>query len=45
MQIGKPLRTIVTEPLEPPVNQPTAKPEPQPPAPEAHSEQVHTSNE
>ena len=29
MQIGKPLRTIVVEPLELPVEQPTREPEPQ----------------
>jgi len=30
MQFGKPLRTIVVEPLELPVNEPTVAPEPQP---------------
>jgi len=30
MQIGEPLRTIVVEPLESPVEQPTVKPEPEP---------------
>jgi hypothetical protein len=28
MQIGEPLRTIVVEPLELPVNKPSAEPEP-----------------
>jgi hypothetical protein len=30
MQIGKPLRTIIVEPLELPVEQPTREPEPEP---------------
>jgi hypothetical protein len=30
MQIGEPLRTIVVEPLELPVNQPAGEPEPVP---------------
>ena len=30
MQIGEPLRTIVVEPLEFPVEQPTREPEPEP---------------
>jgi hypothetical protein len=35
MQIGKPLRTIVVEPLELPVSDPSADPDPDPiPAPE-----------
>ena len=35
MQIGEPLRTIVVEPLELPVNQPAGEPEPVPvPEPE-----------
>jgi hypothetical protein len=42
MQIGKPLRTIVVEPLELPVSEPTADPisEPIVPGPEAEPEQV-----
>jgi hypothetical protein len=40
MQIGKPLRTIVVEPLELPVNDPTAAPESQPQASEPDPEQV-----
>ena len=39
MQIGKPLRTIVVEPLELPVTQPTDEPEPVPvPEVEAQTE-------
>ena len=34
MQIGYPLRTIIVEPLELPVKQPTREPEPEPNAPE-----------
>jgi hypothetical protein len=34
MQIGKPLRTIVVEPLELPVSEPNADPNPQPIVPE-----------
>jgi hypothetical protein len=30
MNIGEPLRTIIVEPLELPVNVPTAEPEPEP---------------
>ena len=43
MQIGKPLRTIVVEPLELPVEQPTREPEPEPiqsPEPEPEPQQV-----
>ena len=41
MQIGEPLRTIVVEPLELPVKQPTGEPEPVPaPEPEPEPEQV-----
>ena len=39
MQIGEPIRTIVVEPLELPVSQPTGEPEPVP-APELEPEQV-----
>src|ERR1035437_4362087 len=39
MQIGEPLRTIVVEPLELPVQQPAGKPEPVP-VPEPEPEQV-----
>jgi hypothetical protein len=39
MQIGEPLRTIVVEPLELPVNQPTGEPQPVP-VPEPEPEQV-----
>lgn len=34
MYIGEPLRTIVVEPLELPVNEPNAEPEPEPLEPE-----------
>jgi hypothetical protein len=34
MQIGKPIRTVVVEPLELPVQEPQAEPEPEPVAPE-----------
>jgi hypothetical protein len=41
MQIGKPLRTVVVEPLELPVKQPTGEPEPVPvPEPEPEPVQV-----
>ena len=41
MQIGKPLRTIVVEPLELPVEQPKGEPEPHPmPSPDSEPEQV-----
>ena len=41
MQIGKPLRTIVVEPLELPVEQPIREPEPEPiQSPESEPEQV-----
>jgi hypothetical protein len=41
MQIGEPLRTIVVEPLELPVHQPTDEPEPVPvPEPEPEQEPV-----
>ena len=41
MQIGKPLRTVVVEPLELPVKQPTVEPEPVPvPEPEPEPVQV-----
>ncbi len=39
MQIGEPLRTIVVEPLELPVQQPAGEPEPVP-VPEPEPEQV-----
>lgn len=41
MQIGEPLRTIVVEPLELPVGEPT-EPLPEPQQPEAEPEQVPT---
>jgi hypothetical protein len=41
MQIGKPLRTIVVESLELPVEQPTREPEPEPmQSPEPEPQQV-----
>lgn len=41
MQIGEPLRTIVVEPLELPVNDPQTQPDPEPaPQPEPEPEQV-----
>jgi hypothetical protein len=42
MQIGKPLRTVIVEPLEIPVEQPLADPDPEPfmPEPEPEPEQV-----
>ena len=41
MQIGEPLRTIVVEPLELPVNDPPKPPDPEPaPQPEPEPEQV-----
>ena len=41
MQIGDPLRTIIVEPLELLVDEPTADPNPDPiPAPEPEPEQV-----
>jgi hypothetical protein len=41
MQIGEPLRTIVVEPLELPVNDPQPRPEPEPaPQSEPEPEQV-----
>ena len=41
MQIGEPLRTIVVEPLELPVNDPQTHPDPEPaPQPEPEPEQV-----
>jgi hypothetical protein len=40
MQIGEPLRTIVVEPLELPVNQPTGEPETFPVVAEPEPEQV-----
>lgn len=40
MQIGEPLRTIVVEPLELPVGEPTAEPEPASHAPEPEPEQM-----
>ena len=45
MQIGKPLRTIVVEPLELPMEQPTREPEPEPiqsPEPEPEPEQTRS---
>ena len=38
MQIGKPLRTIVVEPLELPASDPTGAPISDPPAPQPESE-------
>ena len=38
MKIGKPLRTVIVEPLELPVSDPTADPIPEPIAPEPESE-------
>ena len=42
MQIGKPLRTVIVEPLEIPVEQPPTDPDPEPfmPEPESEPEQV-----
>jgi hypothetical protein len=40
MQIGEPLRTIVVEPLELPVNQPTGEPETVPASAQPEPEQV-----
>ena len=41
MQIGEPLRTIVVEPLELPVNDPQTPPEPEPaPQPEPEPDPV-----
>jgi hypothetical protein len=42
MQIGEPLRTIVVEPLELPVNEPAIEPEPEPEPlkPESEPERV-----
>jgi len=41
MQIGEPLRTIVVEPLELPVDDPQTRPEPEPaPQPEPEPEPV-----
>jgi hypothetical protein len=40
MQIGEPIRTIVVEPLEFPVNQPTGEPEPVS-VPKSDSERLH----
>lgn len=40
MQMGEPLRTIVVEPLELPVQQPASEPEPVPVVPEPEPEQV-----
>ena len=48
MQIGKPLRTIVVEPLELPVEQPTREPEPEPiqsPEPNLSHSRCQPSNE
>jgi hypothetical protein len=39
MQIGEPLRTIVVEPLELPVKQPTGEPEPVPASAQPEPEQ------
>jgi hypothetical protein len=38
MRIGEPLRTIVVEPLELPVNAPATEPDPNPPAPRPEPE-------
>jgi hypothetical protein len=45
MQIGEPLRTIVVEPLELPVNKPAVEPElePEPLKPESDAERVPAS--
>jgi len=41
MQIGEPLRTVIVEPLELPVDEPTtAQPEPEPAAPQPEPEKV-----
>jgi hypothetical protein len=40
MQIGEPLRTIVVEPLELPVQRPAGEPEPVPVLPEPEPERV-----
>jgi len=41
MQIGEPLRTVIVEPLELPVDEPpTVQPEPEPPAPQPEPEKV-----
>jgi len=40
MRIGEPLRTIVVEPLELPVQQPASEPDPVPVVPEPEPEQV-----
>jgi hypothetical protein len=40
MNIGEPLRTIIVEPLELPVNTPTKDPDPEPAEPEPVSEPV-----
>jgi len=38
MQIGEPIRTIVVEPLAPPVNEPQKEPEPISPQPDTEGE-------
>ena len=40
MQIGEPLRTILVEPLELPVQEPSGEPEPAPQAPEPEPAEV-----
>jgi len=43
MQIGEPLRTIIVEPLELPVNEPMCPPDPQPEPREPEPESVPVS--
>lgn len=38
MNIGEPLRTIIVEPIELPVNDPVVEPEPEPSGPESEPE-------
>ena len=40
MHIGEPLRTIIVEPLELPVDQPAAEPDPEPQNPQPQEEPV-----
>ena len=41
MQIGEPLRTVIVEPLEPPVDEPaTVLPEPEPLVPQPEPEEA-----
>jgi hypothetical protein len=43
MQIGEPLRTVIVEPLEPPVGTPERDPEPEPAVPLPEPEKVPTT--